>query len=78
MSTEVVQPKYESFESVIANQSLYAGLSRRRKDVERKERNMDLYIRQLVTHKKYKPGVETQKRIDAYLNKKIAGNTDTV
>lgn len=69
MSTSIVVPKFESFESCIANQSNYAGLSRKRKAEERRVRNMELYIRQLLLHGKYKPGVETQKRIDAYLAK---------
>jgi hypothetical protein len=66
MSTEVVQPKYESFESVIANQSLYAGLSRKRKDVDRKERNSILYIKQLLLHNKYTPSAITLEKIEKY------------
>lgn len=72
--------KYESFETCIANQSLYAGLSRKRKDQERKERNANLYVRQMIQHPgKYKVGSDVKQKIDAYLlDKKIVCNHNTV
>lgn len=78
MSTEV--KKFESFETCIANQSLYAGLSRKRKAEERKERNASLYVRQMIMHPgKYKVGSDVKQKIDAYLSdKKVGCNTNAI
>tara|TARA_R110002126_G_scaffold242403_1_gene385591 strand:- start:1366 stop:1587 length:222 start_codon:yes stop_codon:yes gene_type:complete len=67
MLTSIVVPKFESFEACIANQSLYAGLSRKRKDQERKERNANLYLKQMILHPgKYTPSAITAEKIEKY------------
>jgi hypothetical protein len=83
MSTDLIGGIYTrefldaDFKTTIANQSLYAGLSKQRKDAERRDRNVNLYVRQMVAHNKYKPGVETKKRIDAYVLKQNNSNEKT-
>jgi len=62
---------FESFESCIANQSLYAGLSRKRKAEERKDKNSNLYIKQLLLHNKYTPSAITSEKIEKYKQTKI-------
>lgn len=75
MSSELIGGVYTreflnaDFEKTIANQSLYAELSKKRKMEERRSRNMNLYVRQQLLHNKYKPSAEMQARIDEYAKK---------